>query len=110
LSAGQQVPNTVVRLGAQQELLSAVGIRPLAQQNFGLPQPGPEQPPSDICGIFHPFFVPSPSGTHGTFQPVCDVWHWSLFGPLGVCPAGQQMPFVVSWLSRQQVLPVSAAV
>jgi hypothetical protein len=105
LLAEQQVPKMVIRLGAQQELLSAVGIRPLAQQTFKVKQPGPVQPPSDMFGIFHPSCVPSPSGTHGSFQPVCDGWHWSLFGPLGVCPAGQQIPVVVSWLSRQQVLP-----
>jgi len=104
LPAEQQVPNTVIRLGAQQDLLSAVGIRPLAQQIFKVTQPGPIQPPSGIFGTFHPSCVPSPSG-HPGIQPVCSGLHWSLFGPLGVCPAGQQTPLVVSWLSRQQVLP-----
>jgi hypothetical protein len=33
--------------------------------------------------------------------------HWLLFGPLGACPLGQQMPVDVIWLARQQEPPVS---
>jgi len=31
--------------------------------------------------------------------------HRLLFGPLGACPVGQQMPVEVIWLARQQELP-----
>ena len=105
LPAGQHVPKMVIRFGAQQALLSAVGIRPLAQHlPWRLPQPGPEQP-SEMFGIFPPSWGLSPFDHHGGIQPVNDGSHCSLFGPLGVCPAGQQTPFDVIWLSRQQVLP-----
>jgi hypothetical protein len=33
--------------------------------------------------------------------------HWLLFGPLGACPLGQQIPFDVIWRARQQEPPVS---
>ncbi|MGC1559522.1 MAG: hypothetical protein WA820_06715 [Bradyrhizobium sp.] len=32
--------------------------------------------------------------------------HWLLFGPLGICPTGQQMPVEVAWLARQQDFPI----
>jgi hypothetical protein len=32
--------------------------------------------------------------------------HWLFFGPLGACPAGQQMPVEVTALVRQQELPI----
>jgi hypothetical protein len=31
--------------------------------------------------------------------------HWLLLGPLGACPAGQQMPVEVTLLARQQAPP-----
>jgi hypothetical protein len=32
-------------------------------------------------------------------------WHWLLFGPLGACPLGQQMPVDVIWLATQHEPP-----
>jgi hypothetical protein len=56
--------------------------------------------------------VPSPAGIRPDAQhrgPIgmrVIATHWFLFGPLGVCPLGQQALVDVIWLARQQEPPV----
>jgi hypothetical protein len=76
---------------------------------FGSTGPGQHSPlVVTFAGGQHlPLAVGMPDAQHcGPIGMRTILSHWLLFGPLGACPAGQQIPVEVSLLARQHELPV----